>query len=266
MTLFDSNAEVQVEHLEGEITGSQSEKSAYLFAGVMPDNSASFVKMTNLGHLQISGTVGVQDAGPLTIGSFFATASVKIVESFITQSITGSVEVINFPLVQEVTGTVIVSSVETPVNVNQNNSGSIPWKVVLKDEQGETVGSGSNPLVVTGSVFVNNNPVQNGTNGLTNSTIPIIALSQSNGNTTRKIPAGGFSILNKDTGKVKFITRISNSFSQTTVESFFLRPNEKWVSETEVNLSNNYFFTVQLTANVTSSQPEWTISYIEQII
>jgi hypothetical protein len=148
MTLFDSNAEVQVEHLEGEITGSQSEKSAYLFAGVMPDNSASFVKMTNSGHLLISGTVGIQDVEPLTIGSFFATASVKIVESFITQSITGSVEIINFPLVQEVTGTVTVSTIENPISVNQNNSGSIPWKVVLKDEQGETVGSGSNPLVV----------------------------------------------------------------------------------------------------------------------
>lgn len=166
MPLFDSDAEVQVGFGETNITGSTSNKAAVLIAGVSPSNTASFLKISEASSVLISGSVGLTESVPLTIGSFSAnvTSSIKVVATEVTQSVTGSVFVFNnstmplwntgsitvnnFPSVQTITGTVDVASVAAPITVIQGQSGSLAWKITGS----ATINSVAAPVTVTQGV------------------------------------------------------------------------------------------------------------------
>lgn len=132
MPLFDSDAEALITFGETGITGSGSNKAAMLIAGVTPSNTGSFIKVSELGDARVTGSVGITESVPLTIGAFSTnvTGAVRIVQTNVTQSVTGSVFAFNNATQRLwTTGSVAVTSVASPVTVVQGASGSQFWKV-----------------------------------------------------------------------------------------------------------------------------------------
>lgn len=181
MPLFDSDAEALVSFGDTDITGSNSNRAAVLLAGVTPTNSASFIKVSELGDARITGSVGITQSIPLTIGAFATnvTGTVRIVQTTVTQSVTGSVFAFNNAAQRLwTTGSVSITSIASPVTVVQGASGSQFWKItgsvqtIPSGIQGVTgtigvtsiaspVSIGNFPAVqtITGSVFIDQQPI-----------------------------------------------------------------------------------------------------------
>lgn len=209
MPFFDSDAETQVSFGDTEITGSDSNKAAILLAGVTPTNTASFLKTSEDGTLEITGSVsvdaiatitdpvtvtgsvvlgeqpidvtgsvGITQAPPLTIGSFTTTASVSIEESNVTLDVTGTVGVTsiaspvtidNFPAVQTITGSVVLG--EEPIEIT--GSLSIDSIGAVVDVTGSVV-LGEQPINITGSMGISEIVDITGSVGVTSVASPVV--------------------------------------------------------------------------------------------
>lgn len=165
MPLFDSDAEALITFGETGITGSGSNKAAMLIAGVTPTNTGSFIKVSELGDARVTGSVGITESVPLTIGAFSTnvTGAVRIVQTNVTQSVTGSVFAFNNATQRLwTTGSVAVTSIASPVTVVQGASGSQFWKV---SGSVQTIPSGIQQVTGTVEVASIASPIRQGPPG-----------------------------------------------------------------------------------------------------
>lgn len=178
MPLFDSQDESQIKVGDSNITGS---KSAILVGGLGANNSASLFRLNDNGELLVSGSftadveiasveqgnsgsvdqswymtitdgtkkIGVDSSSPVyTSGSVSVEDIIPITIGGYADNITASILIAASNIIQEITGTVDITSISTPVQVNQGLSGSLPWKIAIKDENGNDKGVSANPITI----------------------------------------------------------------------------------------------------------------------
>lgn len=101
--------------------------------------------------------------------------------------------------------------------------------------------------------------------GATNNTTPVVAVSDPGaGQLPFVCPESSFNIINLDTANVTFTLKITGGTSRI-VEKITLATGDKFVNDSKYTILPGETLTVELSGTITTTQPEWSVTYFQMV-